>query len=239
MSFYLLLIRILKYGLQIAPSLQRENHCPKLICYWPHTFWNMLGQPFCCFLHQVSLVWRMCTSWTPMQIQLTINLHSGQRTYSLQTRFVVLLRLIGVLDLLGLTLSIAGGVLGSPTSLSQSKVGLILREVAAGIYAGMYVMTVFAYTGALTYRWHLRSYRRRVRIDILPCIRLLYDIFLFCSSCMALAQLFRSLACESPIPFLQPGLLPIFLVPVHRKMPAQHDLTPSRVIGSYTQYQEL
>lgn len=85
---------------------------------------------------------------------------AGQHTYSESPRFVVLLRTLGVLALVGLALSIAGGALGSPTSLSQSKVGLSLREAAAGIYVGFYVGAFLAHIGAWTYRWQLRSYRR-------------------------------------------------------------------------------
>jgi hypothetical protein len=65
--------------------------------------------------------------------------------------------------LLGLALSIAGGVLGSPTSLSHSKVALSLREAAAGVYAGFFAISLLAHIGAWTYRWQLRSYRRNVR----------------------------------------------------------------------------
>lgn len=76
---------------------------------------------------------------------------------------MALLRISGFLGLVGLALSIAGGVLGSPTSLSRNKVGLTLREVAAGIYAGFYVIAFFAHTGAFTYRFYLRTYRWKVR----------------------------------------------------------------------------
>ncbi|KAF8807678.1 hypothetical protein BYT27DRAFT_7189766 [Phlegmacium glaucopus] len=87
---------------------------------------------------------------------------AGQHTYSENPRVVFLLRTLGVLGLVGLALSIAGGVLGSPASLSHSKVALILREAAAGVYAGFYVVVFMVHIGAWTYRWHLRSYRRRL-----------------------------------------------------------------------------
>jgi len=79
---------------------------------------------------------------------------------------MVLLRMLGLLGLVGLALSIAGGVLGSPTSLPRNKVGLTLREVAAGIYAGFYVMAVFAYIGAFTYRYHLTRHRWKLLFGI-------------------------------------------------------------------------
>ena len=71
--------------------------------------------------------------------------------------------MLGMLGLVGLALSIAGGVLGSSMSVSHTKAGLALREAAAGIYAGFYVIAFMAHIGAWTYRWHLRSYRRYVR----------------------------------------------------------------------------
>jgi len=86
---------------------------------------------------------------------------AGQHTYSEHPRFVILLRMLGLLALVGLALSIAGGVLGSPTSLSQ-KVALTVREAAAGVFAGFYVIVFFAHIGAWTYRWQLRTYRRNL-----------------------------------------------------------------------------
>ena len=71
--------------------------------------------------------------------------------------------MLGLLGFVGLALSIAGGALGSPTSLSPSTVALTLREAAAGLFAGFFVIDFFAHIGAWTYRWHLRSYRRNVR----------------------------------------------------------------------------
>jgi len=91
---------------------------------------------------------------------------AGQHTYSENPRFVVFLRMLGLSGLVGLALSIAGGVLGSPTSLSDSKVGLVLRKAAAGVYAGFYALALLAHIGAWTYRWHLRSYRRRLLLGI-------------------------------------------------------------------------
>jgi len=91
---------------------------------------------------------------------------AGQHTYSENPRFVVFLRMLGLSGLVGLALSVAGGVLGSSTSLSDSKVGLVLRKAGAGVYAGFYVLAFFAHIGAWTYRWHLRSYRRRLLLGI-------------------------------------------------------------------------
>jgi len=87
---------------------------------------------------------------------------AGQHTYSENPRFIFILRMLGVLGLVGLALSIAGGVLGSPTSLAPSTAALPLREAAAGIFAGFFVIDFFANIGAWTYRWHLRSYRRNL-----------------------------------------------------------------------------
>ena len=118
---------------------------------------------------------------------------------------------------MGLALSIAGGVLGSPTSLPSSKVALTLREAAAGLYTGFFVIDFFAHIGAWTYRWYLRSYRRNVR-KIFNDFRLLYDIFPFRSSFGGFLRPFRSLVRELPILFSQPGPLQTCLVKVHRKI---------------------
>jgi len=87
---------------------------------------------------------------------------AGQHTYSDNHRYIVILRILGVLGLVGLALSIAGGVLGSPTSVSPSNAALPLREAAAILFAVFFVIDFFAHIGAWTYRWHLRSYRRRL-----------------------------------------------------------------------------
>jgi len=87
---------------------------------------------------------------------------AGQHTYSENPRFIVILRTLGVLGLVGLILSIAGGALGSPTSLSSSKVALTLREASAGFFAGFFVIDFLVHIGAWTYRWYLRSYRRKL-----------------------------------------------------------------------------
>ena len=122
--------------------------------------------------------------------------------------------MLGLLGLMGLALSIAGGVLGSPTSLSNGAVALSLREAAAGLFAGFFVIDLLANMGTWMYRWHLRSYRRNVR----QIFNLVSDSFmtLFRSSCGVFLRPFRSLARELPILFLQPGPLQICLVNVHR-----------------------
>jgi len=85
---------------------------------------------------------------------------AGQHTYSENPRVIFLLRMLGMLGLVGLALSVAGGALGSSTSVSHTRVGLSLREAAAGIYAAFYAVVFIIHIGAWTYRWHLRSYRR-------------------------------------------------------------------------------
>ena len=124
--------------------------------------------------------------------------------------------MLGLLGLVGLALSIAGGVLGSPTSLSPSTVALPLREAAAGIFAAFFVIYFFLTMGSWTYRWHLRSYRRNVSLIFNLISRLIYDIFPFGSSWGGFLRPFCSLARELPILFLQHGPLQIFLVNIHQ-----------------------
>jgi len=150
---------------------------------------------------------------------------AGQHTYAENPRFVVLLRMLGLLGLVGLALSIAGGVLGSPTSPSHNKVGLKLREAAAGIYAGFFVIDVLAHIGAWTYRWQLRSYRRNLLWGIsaaLPFLgaRVAYSILATWSS----SDLFGTIPSKNPalahfnpilgnwVPYLVLGPLMEFLV---------------------------
>jgi len=150
---------------------------------------------------------------------------AGQHTYSENSRFVTLLRILGLLGLVGLALSIAGGVLGSPTSPSHSTVALKLREAAAGIYAAFFVIDLLAHIGAWTYRWQLRSYRRHLLWGIsaaLPFLgaRVAYSILATWSS----SDLFGTIPSKNPtlarfnpivgnwVPYLVLGPLMEFLV---------------------------
>lgn len=75
----------------------------------------------------------------------------------------VIFRVFGLITLVGLGLTIAGGILGSPVSPNTGTTGWILRRAGACIYAFVYVLLVLAFFGTFSYRWHLRSYRRNVR----------------------------------------------------------------------------
>lgn len=82
-------------------------------------------------------------------------------------RVTTIFRIFALLVLAALGLSIAGGILGSPVA-ENENVGSILRKAAACLYAGVYILLVLAYFGTFSYRWHLRSYRRNVRLyDVL------------------------------------------------------------------------
>lgn len=87
---------------------------------------------------------------------------SGQHTYSEIPRVSLFFRLFGVLGLIGLGLSIAGGILGSPVAPANANIGVILRRTGACVYGGVYVLLLAAFFGTFSYRWHLRSYRRNV-----------------------------------------------------------------------------
>jgi len=112
---------------------------------------------------------------------------AGQHTYSEIPRVTVIFRLFGILGLIGLGLSIAGGILGSEISPNTGNTGWILRRVAACIYGAVYFCLVLAFFGTFSYRWHLRSYRRNLLWGIgvaLPFlgVRIAYGIMLAWSS---------------------------------------------------------
>lgn len=89
---------------------------------------------------------------------------SGHRTFSDNIRVIYNLRTLSVLALAALGLTIAGDLLGTHVAPSQGHIGFILRRVGAGIYGGLYILLVMVHLGAWTYRWHLKSYRRRVSV---------------------------------------------------------------------------
>lgn len=87
---------------------------------------------------------------------------SGHRTFSDNPRIIYNLRILGLLALAALGVTIAGGILGTHVAPNQGNIGFILRRVGSGIYGGIYILLVLVHIGAWTYRWHLKSYRRRV-----------------------------------------------------------------------------
>lgn len=74
------------------------------------------------------------------------------------------MRTLSVLALAALGVTIAGDLLGTHVAPTKGHIGSILRRVGAGIYAGLYILLVLVHLGAWTYRWHLKSYRRRVSL---------------------------------------------------------------------------
>ena len=95
--------------------------------------------------------------------------HSGQHTYSEIPRVTVIFRIFGLITLVGLGLTIAGGILGSPVSPNTGNAGWILRRAGACVYAAVYLLLILAFFGTFSYRWHLRSYRRNVSIQPIMC----------------------------------------------------------------------
>ena len=74
----------------------------------------------------------------------------------------MILRVVGLLGLIGLALCLAGGILG--TQNSNQRTATILRRVGVCVYAAMYAILVPVHIGTWSYRWHLRSYRRNVSV---------------------------------------------------------------------------
>ncbi|KAF8078239.1 hypothetical protein FPV67DRAFT_1775489 [Lyophyllum atratum] len=87
---------------------------------------------------------------------------AGQSTYSEVSRVSLIFRLAGLAVIVGLALSIAGGLLGTHIGPDQGKIGLILRRASAGIFAGVYVFLFLAHIGCWSYHFQMRSYRRKL-----------------------------------------------------------------------------
>ena len=84
----------------------------------------------------------------------------GQHTYSEQHRVTLIFRFFGLLGLISLALSIAGGVLG--TKSAHPSTALTVRRAGISILAGLYVFLFLAHLGSWGYRWYMRTYRRNV-----------------------------------------------------------------------------
>lgn len=95
-----------------------------------------------------------------------LHIVSGLRTFSNNPRIICNLRTLGLLAIVALGLSIAGGLLGSRVAPTQGEIGFILRRVSSGIYGGLYLSQVLMHFGAWSYRWHLKIYRRRVSYPV-------------------------------------------------------------------------
>jgi hypothetical protein len=140
-----------------------------------------------------------------------------------------ILRLIAFLCVVALALSIAGGILGTQVN-PDVNTGMILRRVAAGVYAGAYVLTVISWFVFLPHRRIMRRYRRTVREHCL----LLCDVtntpnFDSCSLQFLLPCF--SWVCESRTGFSQHGPRPIHSTAIFPQIPLwlglAHSLAPS------------
>ncbi|EDR15717.1 uncharacterized protein LACBIDRAFT_300942 [Laccaria bicolor S238N-H82] len=88
----------------------------------------------------------------------------GQHTYSEQHRVTLIFRFFGLLGLISLALSIAGGVLS--TKSAHPSTALTLRRAGVCILAGLYVFLFLAHLGSWGYRWYMRTYRRNLLFGI-------------------------------------------------------------------------
>ena len=71
-------------------------------------------------------------------------------------------RVFGLIAVIGIVLTIPGGLLGTHVNPKQGHTGLTLRRVSAGVFAGLYVVLFFAHLGCWTYRFQMRTYRFKV-----------------------------------------------------------------------------
>jgi hypothetical protein len=92
----------------------------------------------------------------------------GQHSYSDYLQTTRMFRALGLVALVGIALSIAGDILGTHVN-HNASVGLVLRHVAAGVYAGLYVLLLIVHCWCLSYLYEMRSYRRRVSASRCQC----------------------------------------------------------------------
>ncbi|KAK0465237.1 uncharacterized protein EV420DRAFT_1744397 [Desarmillaria tabescens] len=86
---------------------------------------------------------------------------AGQHTYSEEHRVTRLLRFAGVVAVMALALSIAGGLLGTHVN-PDTNAGMNVRRVEAGVYGALYLFLVFTTMVSWSHRHFMRSYRRRL-----------------------------------------------------------------------------
>ncbi|KAF8221768.1 hypothetical protein L208DRAFT_1446915 [Tricholoma matsutake] len=91
---------------------------------------------------------------------------AGQSTYSENPRVSMIFRMFGFLALIALALTIPGGIVGTHVKPGQGHVGLTLRRVSAGIFAGLYVLLFLAHLGCWTYRYQMRTYRFKLLVGL-------------------------------------------------------------------------
>ena len=89
---------------------------------------------------------------------------SGRHTFSEIPRVSRMLRFLGLLAVAAIAFIIAGSLLGSPVAPSRGSTGCGLRRVGACLFGVLYLLIVFAHFGAFSYRWQVRSHRRKVSI---------------------------------------------------------------------------
>ncbi|KAF8634485.1 hypothetical protein AX15_000923 [Amanita polypyramis BW_CC] len=90
----------------------------------------------------------------------------GQSVFSDTPRVSHMLRFLGFLAILALAFTVAGGLLGSSVAPTQGGTGCILRRLGAGVFAGLYLLIVFAHFGAFSYRWRIKSNRRKLLVGM-------------------------------------------------------------------------
>lgn len=80
-----------------------------------------------------------------------------------------------------MALSVAGSLLGTHVNPNASA-GLILRRVAAGVYAALYVLYIIMHIYCLMRRYFIKHFRRRVRLSsstlpvLMMSLQLLYGV---------------------------------------------------------------
>ncbi|KIK71400.1 hypothetical protein GYMLUDRAFT_33562 [Collybiopsis luxurians FD-317 M1] len=87
---------------------------------------------------------------------------AGQHTVSEYRRTTYFLRIIALVVTAALALSIAGGLLGTHVAPNDAHTGLLLRRIAAGLYAGSYLLLVGMTFMSWSYGYLMRSWRRNL-----------------------------------------------------------------------------
>ncbi|ESK98244.1 hypothetical protein Moror_291 [Moniliophthora roreri MCA 2997] len=83
---------------------------------------------------------------------------AGQHQYSEYRQMTFYFRVVAILAIIAMGLSIAGEILGTHVN-PNAHAGMILRRVAAGVYAGTYVLLILVAGKCWSYRYYMKRHR--------------------------------------------------------------------------------
>jgi len=90
----------------------------------------------------------------------------GQHAFSENPKMSRSMRFIGLLTIIAMALSIAGGVNQNSSKPSNVNTGKTLRRVGAAIFAGVYILLVIVHIASWSYRFVIMRHRQTLLIGI-------------------------------------------------------------------------